>query len=251
MAMTETPARPDAQRGLEANGKTTAASQVYRRLRADILQGALEPSSKLRIDFLCARYRAGGSPVREALNRLSSEGFVDREDQRGFFVAPVSLKGLRELVKTRRWLEARALQEAIANRSNAWEEAIVLALHRLTRTVRFVDPETGEAPEAGRPAGTLAQNPAWESHHHAFHHALIASCGSSILLRYCEELRDRSDRYRLIAAASVYPRRNDRDEHRAIAEAALEGRSDEAVALLMAHYERTLGIIEGHFSAGG
>lgn len=162
-------------------------------------------------------------------------------------MAPVSLTGLRELVKTRCWLEGRALEEAIANRTEAWEEGVVVSLHRLTRTVRFVDPDTGEAPTRRESAGQLTQNPEWEARHHAFHHALIASCGSSILLRYCEELRDRSDRYRLIAATTVYPNRDHRDEHRTIAEAALDGRPEAAIEILMAHYERTLGILEGHF----
>jgi GntR family carbon starvation induced transcriptional regulator len=216
-------------------GRATAATAVYDRLRSEILSGALDPASKLRIEFLCQRYEAGASPVREALNRLSAEGFVDREDQRGFSVAPVSLAQLRELVQTRCWLEGRALQEAIAHRTDAWEEGIVLSLHRLSRQARF--------------ASDMSLNPEWERYHHAFHHALLATCGSSILLRFCQELREQADRYRLIAARSIFPKRNERDEHRAIAEATINGLTEEAIERLMAHYRRTLEIIEGCFSA--
>ena len=71
----------------------------------------LRPGQKLLIDFISERYGAGLNPVREALNRLSSEGLVERKDQRGFFVPPVSIEGWRELVKTRCWLEGKALEE--------------------------------------------------------------------------------------------------------------------------------------------
>ena len=216
--------------------RTTAATTVYEQLRADILSGLLEPSHKLRIEFLCERYDTGGSPVREALNRLSAEGFVEREDQRGFFVAPVSLAQLRELVTIRCWLEERALREAIAHRSEEWEENIVIAFHRLSRRSRFIS------------AGSLQFNPDWEHYHHAFHHALLSNCGSRILLRYCETLRDQTDRYRLIAASSIYPQRKDRDEHQAIMEAVLDGHAGQAVKLLIRHYRRTLSIVQDYFT---
>src|SRR3990172_5019394 len=79
----------------------TLASSVYERLRQDVLTGELLPGHKLRIDALRLRYGVGASPVREALNRLVSEGLVTLEDQKGFRVAPVSLDELRELTHTR------------------------------------------------------------------------------------------------------------------------------------------------------
>ena len=49
----------------------TLATTVYDRLRDDIMCGELAPDEKLRVEFLRARYGAGTSPIREALNRLS------------------------------------------------------------------------------------------------------------------------------------------------------------------------------------
>ncbi|MEO8442629.1 MAG: GntR family transcriptional regulator, partial [Betaproteobacteria bacterium] len=98
----------------------TLASTVYDRLRTDILAGELKPGHKLRIEFLGKRYRTGHIPLREALNRLSSDGLVERRDQRGFLVAPVSAADLRELTKTRCLVEGAALRESLAARSAAW-----------------------------------------------------------------------------------------------------------------------------------
>ena len=89
--------------------KTTTATIVYRKLRQDILMGALEPGQKLAIDVVAERYAVGTNPVREALNRLSAERLVDRHEQRGFFVPSISIEKWRELVKTRCWLETKAL----------------------------------------------------------------------------------------------------------------------------------------------
>jgi DNA-binding GntR family transcriptional regulator len=219
----------------EHNVRATTATTVYDRIRGDIIAGSLAPGLKLRIEFVCERYGTGASPVREALNRLSQDGLVERRDQRGFYVASVSLEQLAELVKTRCWLEAIALKESIAHRTVEWEEGLVLAFHRLSRTRRSLD------------SGSYVINPEWEERHREFHHALIVQCGSARLLQFCAEMRDQAERYRKLAAAQVYPQRQGPDEHRAIMEAAIDGDADLAVARLEAHYQRTQAIIEEEF----
>jgi DNA-binding GntR family transcriptional regulator len=211
--------------------KATTATLVYEKLRSDILQGTLKPGEKLAIDQISARYGAGLNPVREALNRLSSEQLVDRHDQRGFFVPPISMASLRELVKTRCWLEGKALRESILNRNQAWEDGVVLAFHHLSR-------EPLRLPEDG------GSNVAWEVKHRAFHLALIANCGSSWLIAFCNEMMDHAERYRYISMASTYPRRKSLDEHRAIMEAAVDGDADAAEGELVAQYQLTLQLLE-------
>lgn len=212
-------------------GKATAATTAFAAIRQDILDGSLPPGQRLKIDTLCQRFSASINPVREALNRLSAEGLVVLEDQRGFSVAPVSLEDWREVVRARCMIEACALREAIAHRTDAWEEGIVLALHWLTRTPRFLDE-------------TRTANPDWELRHHAFHNALLVTCNSRIVLEVCDDLRDRSDRYRRIASLSPEARTTYPAEHQEIAEATLAGRADQAVELLTEHYRRTLRVVE-------
>lgn len=208
--------------------KTTAATYVYERLRQDILRGDFKPGQRLHIELVARRYGVGTNPVREALNRLSSDRLVDRKDQRGFFVPPISVPDLTELVRTRCWLESRALEEAIANRDQQWEEALVLAYHRLTRTPWST---TG-----------LTANPDWEKRHREFHLALIANCGSRRLLGFCEVLMDQAERYRYISSIRSHPQRDWATEHRLIGEAAIAGDVELAVARLTAQYELTLSL---------
>ena len=78
------------------NSATVGAS-TYQRIKRDIIFGALKPGSKLKLDALKQRYPASLSTLREALNRLASDGFVDAPQQRGFLVTPVSREDLAEI----------------------------------------------------------------------------------------------------------------------------------------------------------
>ena len=93
------------------------ATSIYDHLRQNILSGDLRPDEKLRSESLRGRYEVGNSTLREALNRLSVDGFVVREDQKGFSVATESKRSLEELVRTRCWLKEIAFRESIRNRT--------------------------------------------------------------------------------------------------------------------------------------
>ena len=212
-------------------GAATRATSVYDQLRADLLAGGIEPGAKLAIEALAEHYAASATPLREALNRLVSDGLVERREQRGFVVAPISAADLAEITRTRCWLEEIALRESIAAHTTDWEEALVLAHHRLARTPRSLSESRFE------------DNPEWEPRHREFHRALIAGCGSRWLLGFCEQLADQYQRYRRLPAPRAFLKRGVKSEHQQLMQAAIEGCADEAVALLRAHVQRTEKII--------
>jgi GntR family transcriptional regulator, carbon starvation induced regulator len=211
----------------EEAGFGTLASSVHARLRHDILRGVFRPGEKLPIDALCARYGIGATPLREALNRLSAEDLVSRVDQRGFRVAPVSLADLEELTKTLCWIGSLGLREAIRNGDAAWEEAVLLAAHRLSRVER-------EGTE-----GYSSFNPEWEARHRAYHLTLISACGSRWLVDFYALLLDRNTRYRYLAFADASERRDAEAEHRAITDAVLARDADHAAEAAEKHMRRT------------
>ncbi|MCY3627828.1 MAG: GntR family transcriptional regulator, partial [Gammaproteobacteria bacterium] len=83
----------------------TVGSSTYQKIKHDIIFGVLTPGAKLKLDSLKDRYSASLSTLRETLNRLSSEGFVESPEQRGFFVKPVSREDLIEVAELRVLLE--------------------------------------------------------------------------------------------------------------------------------------------------
>lgn len=221
--MSRKPALPT----LSAASGTTRASAVYDAMRADILHGVFTPGEKLKVEAVGSRYGVGASPVREALNRLSAEGMVARSDQRGFSVAPLQWDELEVLTQTRCDIESLCLRQSIECRTPEWEDALVLLLHKLSRTPRSLA------------SGHYVPNPAWETLHREFHAQLLANCPSRWLRDFCASLTNEAYRYRQIAATRNFSSRNEHAEHTALFNAAIEGKADEAVRCLTDHYRKT------------
>lgn len=215
----------------EAANARTLASQAHDLLRRDILSGTLAPGQRLRTKDLQARYGLGLSPLRESLQRLSAEGIVVNDTQRGFAVAPVSVAELRDLTVARTALESTMLPMAMQLGSADWEGDIVAAFHRLSRTPLPHDP------------AAMADASLWELRHRSFHHALVAGCGSPWLLRLHGQLVDQSERYRKIRILhhleSQAQVRDVNAEHQAVMEAVLRRDAAQAVALMTQHLVAT------------
>lgn len=65
----------------------TGGQRVYEALRQAIVSQAIKPGSVLEEAVLCRQYNVSRTPVREALIRLSSEGLVELQPNRGASVA--------------------------------------------------------------------------------------------------------------------------------------------------------------------
>jgi DNA-binding GntR family transcriptional regulator len=210
----------------------TLAERVFHQLRLDIIQGRLKPGTKLRVEELCATYDTGGSPVREALSRLTSFGLVQAEGQRGFFVAEASIEDLIDLTTVRIWAETTALRSAIARGDRNWEAEILAAVHRLGESGPDLDPDNPTYLE-----------PRWADRHRAYHRALLSACGSARLLAYREVLYDLSERYRTRSITPASSKRDVPREHQAIAEAAIARDAPSACARLAEHFLETTRVV--------
>ena len=201
--------------------------RAYHRLRAEILHGELMPGERLRVAELRDRFTLGLTPIREALMRLSIEGLVDAEANRGARVTGTSRAELTDLMATRRDIERLCLIQAIASGGAEWEAEIVTAMHLLSRTPLPTSPADRDAAHR------------WEVQHRRLHAALVAACPSEWLKRFWSTLADHSERYRTIRL--LHHRRSEalvRDataEHAAIVKAVLARDAARAVALMDAH----------------
>lgn len=121
------------------------------------------------------------------------------------------------------------MRESIKNGDEAYDERIVLAVHRLSRLTPNED-------------GSYVSREQ-EDRHRQFHEALLSECESSILLDYCAQLHERTLRYRNLSAVVAYREGNESKEHKAILEAVLDRDADRAVELLTSHYQITAEIV--------
>ncbi len=210
-----------------AKGKTIIEA-VYTSLRQQILDGKFEPGSKLRIESIRADFGVSSSSVREALSRLLSENLVTTEGQRGFRVSPVSIKDFQEIADMRKLLESKAVFESVSQGDDHWEANLVMMSYKLSKI------------ESQRSAGESINLDEWEHRNRDFHDALISACHNQWLLNFRTTLYENSVRYIRMCIADNHSRRDVRQEHQAIFEAALDRNAKLASTLIEDHIDKSV-----------
>lgn len=199
----------------------TVGSSTYERIKHDIIFGELEPGAKLKLDGLRDRYAASVSTLRETLNRLASEGFVQAAEQRGFFVRPVSATDLTEIAELRILLECSALETSIACGDADWEGNLVAAHHKL----HLIEQKMLD--------GDISQKEQWKRYDWEFHQALIQACNSENLLSLHGTIFDKYLRYQMLVL--TYRGAEAVLEHKTMFDAALARDTASAKAALETH----------------
>ncbi len=208
------------------NKEVSVGATTYEQIKHDIIFGVLAPGAKLKLNELKTRYAASISTLRETLNNLAGEGFVRAEEQRGFFVAPVSREDFREIADLRILLEQTALEASIANGDTDWEGKILAAHHKL------------KLMEARMSAGDSTVRESWKRYDWEFHQALISACNSKNLLTIHSIIFDKYLRYQMLvltdrgADAAV--------EHQMLLDAVMSRDPKSAKAILEQHVEAGL-----------
>ncbi|MGI9334044.1 MAG: GntR family transcriptional regulator, partial [Gammaproteobacteria bacterium] len=80
--------------GRAAKSLTEAATDT---IRDRILDLSIEPGQRIDEKLLMERFNLSRTPVREALNRLATDGLVEIQSNRGAFVRPLDVRHIRQL----------------------------------------------------------------------------------------------------------------------------------------------------------
>lgn len=204
--------------------RAAAKDRVYEFVKERILGGAYPGGELLSEGEVADALEVSRTPVREAFLLLEAEGLMRLYPKRGALVVPVSPDEVRDVIETRLMVETHAAGRVAAMGAGGGE--IRAELHELCdRQEALID--TGDLTgfiEADR----------------AFHHAMVAAAGNTILIRLHDSLRDRQRR---MVTATV---RRDPEvtrrylaEHRGVLAAIDAGDADAARDLLAAHLEAT------------
>jgi DNA-binding GntR family transcriptional regulator len=165
---------------------TTVGQSTFQTIKEDIIFGNLKPGLKLKLGVLKDQYSASVSILRETLNRLASEGFVEAKDQRGFYVATTSKEDFLEIANLRILLECYALELSIKNGDSEWEGNLVSAHHKLSLAEKEIQ------------TNHYYEKNIWKKCDHDFHRALIHACDSKNLLSLHSTLYDKYFRYEML-----------------------------------------------------
>ncbi|WP_228000487.1 GntR family transcriptional regulator [Nocardia australiensis] len=218
-------------------GNGTRADEAYRRLRAEIFTGRLEPGQRLKFPELCAQMGISVGVLREALVRLVGERLVALQAHQGYAVASLSSDELTDLTTARVEFETHAFGLSMSKGADSWESEVVAAHHLLTLRERDVL-------DGG------VRGDGWFAAHEAFHGALVAGCGSRRIIAITSQLRAETELYRRWAAPLLYE--FDRDpaaEHQALVDAALARDIDKGIAVLRNHIAFTTQMLLCHLDS--
>jgi len=196
---------------------------IYADLQHRLISNAFDHGAKLRAEQLKNDYRCSASTVREALFRLSTEGLVDFQEQRGFRVPEKSAQLLSELTHVRILLEAEGTALSIRTGGVAWEARLTAAHHQLSHIEKRIHATKDPSPLVDL----------WFKAELQFHETLISSCGSETLKAMHRQVYLRFRQQLMVADRSFDFISKNIQHHYEIMVAALEG--DEALTRQKVH----------------
>src|SRR4051812_41585513 len=137
---------------------------------------AIEPGAEVSESQLALRYGLGKAAIRAALMRISQEGLAVALPRRGYQIAPVTIRDVREVFQLRALLEPHAVRLAV--------------LKIDTARLRELDALCA----AGYTPGDRVSEEAFLKANREFHTHLIAGCGNERLLRLLDDIIDQMER---------------------------------------------------------
>lgn len=196
--------------------------EAYDTLKARILDEVYKPESFLSERRLSEELNYGKSPVRHAVQRLHTEGFVTVSPQQGIMVKALSFDDILEHFEIRIALEHHIVRRLAGNLTGEQAAQLQDFLDRQRESLDECEP---------RDAARLNAN---------FHMRLCDFLGNKQISKVMEHQYDML--YRVIKR--IYERQPERryqsyNEHRALAAAIIGGDEAEAIALVEKHIEES------------
>lgn len=198
-----------------ALARSTTATEVARILRQRILSGAYAAGDFLRQEALAQELGVSRIPIREALTLLEAEGFVVREQYRGYVIPRLSLREIEEIYTLRSMLEPYLLEQA---------------LPKLT-------PKTIQKARALIVASRSCTDlNGWGELNFQFHKTLYEPADLPLTMQVLDQLLMRADRYlRMQRSLSAEIQQESDQEHQHILDLIEAGRGEEALLTLRKH----------------
>jgi DNA-binding GntR family transcriptional regulator len=190
--------------------------QVYNRIEEMIVSGRAKPGDRLPENDLADSLKVSRGPVREALQLLERDGWVEVRPRHGAIVRRRSIREIEDLLDVRRILEVNAVR---------------LAAIAATDTARRGLDDLQQAADCHARNGAIEQLIVANQ---AVHDAFTTICGNASLAEIVHSLGRRLRWY------TKRPSIGDRaqgvnDEHRAVVEAILARDADGAAAAMNRH----------------
>jgi DNA-binding GntR family transcriptional regulator len=94
------------------NSSKSKKAIVYENLKKRIINHQLKPGESLNESVLTKELGISKTPIREALQQLEKEGFIENIPGKGSFVSRISIQDIREIFEIREILECEVVKRA-------------------------------------------------------------------------------------------------------------------------------------------
>jgi DNA-binding GntR family transcriptional regulator len=192
----------------------TLTDQVYEILRERVIAGTISPGEFIREHDVSERLGVSRTPVREALARLASEGFLERIPHRGFRLPEETVDDLVEIYPIMTALEVLGTREAFGQMGTEIIAELREINEAYARAFKEEDVYSG-----------IENN-------HAFHDKLSGRSGNKLLCRMLEDLRSRVRSLEIWAFSDIDHWQKSIEEHEKILQALEKGQLDKAMTIL-------------------
>ncbi|TVR08248.1 MAG: GntR family transcriptional regulator [Salinarimonadaceae bacterium] len=98
---------------------TSIVDRIHAQVRRMAIRYELMPGERLNEGELSRKLGVSRTPLREALNRLNSEGFLSFEPGKGFFCRRLDPKTIFDLYEARKLIETSAIQLSVVRATSA------------------------------------------------------------------------------------------------------------------------------------
>lgn len=177
---------------------------IYEHLRQAILDRMIKPGERLVERDIAAKFNASRTPVREALRKLETEGFVEYLARRGVIVRGFDSSEIEEIYKIRKALECMAIRSAISKISVTQIDAMKGVLNWLE--------QAGDGDAARNAVEKL----------HEFDDVILVAADMPILKGFLQSLREMLQRCRTINLSKAPRRKEAIKEHKDILQAIID-----------------------------
>lgn len=202
---------------MASDSRTWVAERIYTSLRQDIMNFDLYPGTRVTETELAQRFGVSRTPIREALQRLSVEGYLTIRPKHGCYIRKLDVFELSEYYDVRVGLELEAIE--LLGKRIPYRAVAALAEDWNPKYLKFGDLGTDELKDAEE----------------MFHVRLAELCGNPVLVRY---LKDVNNHIRILRRLG-FPDRDSvistYEEHYEICQRILADDPDTARDLLRTH----------------
>ena len=199
----------------------TAADRVYDVLERMVIEGLLAPGHRLTEVGLAARLQVSRTPLRQALGKLISKGWMRRSTNGAIHVVDVSEQEIEALYAVRMALEQLMLRQAMPR-------ATTVDIDRLRRVLDAQEQATKRSD-----AERVSQ------HGEEFHRALWRLSGNEVGMQFLEEVLQRTTRYRRLSFSAPYRFREGLKQHQQLMQAFASGDTEKACRVAHKHVDES------------